>query len=53
MLRSSRRPLTYNYVYILYRDIFPEMKVCVALARELKVAWLGLYMSAIILSYVA
>lgn len=39
-------------VYISLR-MAVSVCVCVALARELKVACLGLYMSAIILSYVA
>jgi len=56
MLRSSSLPLTHNSVcvcvYISLR-MAVSVCVCVALARELKVACLGLYMSAIILSYVA
>lgn len=56
MLRSSSLTLTHNSVcvcvYISLR-MAVSVCVCVALARELKVACLGLYMSAIILSYVA
>jgi len=50
--KEQQPPFFHNCVCVcLY--ILTDGSVYVALARELKVACLGLYMSAIILSYVA